>query len=499
MTRNNDFFDQIDDYCLEQLSNSEKLEFEAELTLNPELNNEMELWMDIRQAVQEKEVLNLREELCKVAAQKNSILSGSESFDLLNEISDFQEITEILSPEELINYFDSLPKAHAYLHEASPKENTHHFYKEQNGHKVDDITEDFEDFDLLEFDGLEEAILEKDILQFRQTLKQVAESVQPQFNVEDIDEYLNNELAGDDLLDFESALFKNHALREEVKLQKGIDDALGEFDVIGLRDQISNILRSETSWNVTEQSIEDFVDGILEGDLLDEFNSEFGDNSDLQAEVTLRKQVNEAIGEKDIFDLRSKLNSARELSDSKKVTMIIPNTKSEQIRFWRNSVAIFILLVGLAGVFRNVIFTDDRMYESYYTTPSWSPERSVSSELSLLQQANAAYSNADYSNVILILNQLPTSAANNPVYQFYKAASLQNLQDYSKSIELYSMVIEQGDNLFVEEAKWYRSLCYLKIGNEETAKQELLAVIERKGHFENDAKALLRRLRYTMK
>ena len=499
MTRNTDFFDQIEDYCLEQLEGDFKLEFEAELVRNPKLRNELDLWMEIQSAIEEKEILTLRDKLENVAKQNKPVISSNESFELLNEFSDIQEISEILSSEELINFYDSLPKVHVYHHVSTTNENIHQFYKKQNGSDVIDIVDDLNDFDLEEFEGLEEAILEKDILQFRQTLKQVAKSVEPQFTVEEIDDYINGELTERDLIDFERDLFQNRSLQDEVKLHQDIDVAIQENDIMNLRNQISNILQTETSWNVSEKSIEDFIDGVLEGELLDEFNFELQDNTDLMAEVELRKQVNDSIIEKDIFDLRKELQAIKESSEVKKVKMIIPETKIGQIKFWRSSVAILVVLIGLAGVLRNGLVSVKNTYDNYFEAPAWSPERSLSSEITLLQQANIAYSNADYAQVVKILDQLPKSSNENPVFDFYKSASLQNLDKYNDAIAGYTKVINHGDNLFIEEAEWYRSLCYLKLGNQAKAKQELLAVIDKKGHFEKDAKAVLRRLKYSMK
>ncbi len=496
MTRKTDFFDQIEDYCFDQLEGEIKLEFEAELLTNPQLRDELELWMEIQGAIEEKEILTLRNKLENVANQNKPEISSNESFELLEEFSEIQEISEILSAEELINFYDSLPKVHAYHHVSTSNENIHHFYKEQNVSKVLDIENDVNDFDLAEFEGLEEAILEKDILQFRQTLKQVAKSVEPQFSVEEIDNYLNGELSGSELFDFESDMLQNPSLKDEVMLHRDIDLAIDENDIMALRNQISNILQTETSWNVSEKSIEDFVDGVLEGKLLEEFNLELQDNTDLIAEVKLRKQINESIGEKDIFDLRSELKAAREAAEVKKVKMIIPETKTEQMKFWRSSVAILIVLLGLTGVLRNSFVSVDNTYNNYFETPAWSPERSLSSEITLLQQANMSYLRDDYADVVRILE---SSNNENPVINFYKAVSLQNLNNYSDAVDGYTKVIIHGDNLFIEEAQWYRGLCYLKLENYDRAKTELLAVIDRKGHFENDAKAVMRRLKYSFK
>lgn len=503
MIHNTDFFDQIEEYCEEQLPEELKTKFEEELSVNPELRKEVEFRMEIRDAVLEMDVLNFREKLKKVAVQSKSSGNGNESFELLNEFSDIQELKNVLSSEELINFYDSLPKAHAYHHEATSNENIHQFYKDQL-EESKNLDEDIDDLDLeldMELEGLDEAILEKDILNLRQTLKQVAKSVEPQFTVEEIDEYINGELTGSELIDFENDLVENRSLREEIQLHHDVEAAVQENDLMDLRNQLSSIIQSETSWNVSEQSIEDFIDGILEGENYNEFVAELKDNTDLIAEVKLRRQINDAIVEKDVFELRDKLKAAKEVSEVKKVKMLVPESKSELFRYVRSSVAVIILLLGIGGILSNGLTSRDGIYDNYFNAPSWSAERSVTSELSTWQNANLAYMKADWNSVIKYLDKetAPANTSEYAVAEFYKAASLQNMNKFKEAISEYSNVIKQGDNLFVEEAEWYRGLCYIKLGQKVQAKQELLAVIERKGHFEKDAKAVLRKLRYTLK
>lgn len=494
-----DFFDKIEDYCIEQLEENSRLEFEEELKKNPKLRSELDFWIEIKNALLEKEVITLRNKLKNDIPQMKPAISGNELFESFNDFSDIQELTEMLSSEELINFYDSLPKVHVYHHESRSNENIHHFYKEQKVLETPDVEDDFDNIELKDFDGLEEAILEKDILHFRQTLKQVAKSVEPQFTIEEIDNYINGELTGSELLDFENDIYQNSSLKDEVELHQNIEKSLMEFDVINLRNQISNILRTETSWKVSEKSIEDFIDGILEGEALAEFNSELNDNTDLIAEVKLRNQINESIAEFDIFNLRKELTAAKESADIKKINMIIPETKSEKWKFLRRSVAVMVILLGIAGVLRNSFVSTENTYEHYFVTPAWSPERSVSNEITLLQKANIAYVNAEYAKVVKILGELSSTGNESAVFDFYEAASFQEMNKYNEAILEYTRVINQGDNLFIEEAEWYRSLCYLKLKNYEKSRTELLAVIERKGHYQNDAKAIMRRLKYSLK
>lgn len=496
------FFDQIEDYCLGQLEENFKLEFETELKNSRLLRNELELWLEIQSAIEEKEILILRDKLENVNIQNKPAMSGNESFELLNEFSEIEEISEILSTEELINFYISLPQVHAYHHVATSNENNHQFYKKQNAvdiNGIQDIDDDLGDFGLEEFEGLEQAILEKDILHFRQTLKQVAKSVELQFSAEEIDNYINVELNELNVLEFERDLFQNRSLRDEMKLHQDIDMAIQEKEIMILRNQINNILQTETSWNVSEKSIEDYIDGVLEGELLDEFNSELKDNTDLMAEVELRRQVNESINEKDIFELRNGLITVRNASEVKKVKMIFPESKEGQIVFWRSSVAIVVVLLGLTGVIGKSLVSVNKTYDKYYETPSWSPERSTSNEITLVKKANISYMNEDFKQVVKIIDEVPETNSISPVLDFYKAASLQELDKFDEAIAGYSKVISHGDNMFIEESEWYRSLCYLKLGNHEKANTELLAVIERKGYFENEAKSVLRRLKYSSK
>ncbi len=496
MTPKFDYFEQIEDYCMEVLSTDAKLQFETELKLDAELRSEVKLMTEIQSAIAEKDVTNLRNKLKNVASQNKSTNSQNDSFDILNEFSDIHEMNEELSSEELINFFDSMPKVHVHQHEMTTNENTHQFYKEQNNAKVNDEFDEIENVGFEEFEGIEEAILEKDIISFRQTLTQVSKSMEPQFSVGEIDAFLNDELTEIELTDFEKELAGNRDLTEEVELHRELSNAIHENEIIGLRKQVSKIMATETSWNVSAENIEDFIDGKLDGALLAEFNAELEENSDLMAEVNLRRQINEIIGENDIRKLRTELKDAKQLAEVNKVRNLIPISDNKLYKFLRTSVAAIVLLIAVAGVFNSGYFSIDKTYDKFFESPSWSAERSVSVDVTLLQEAQSAFMAEDYQHVV---EMKENSVSNNPVFQFYAGASSQKMDEFNDAIADYSQVINHGDNLFIEEAEWYRSLCYMKLGNMMQAKQELLVVTNRNGYFKHDAKAVLRRLKFARK
>ncbi|MCD6355399.1 MAG: hypothetical protein J7L95_07605 [Prolixibacteraceae bacterium] len=501
MTPKAEFFEMIEDYCLGQLSEIEKHEFESELGRNSELKDEVNLQLEIQSAITETDVIDLREKLESVAGPLKSEGGEEEFFKLLDDFTNIEEIKDNISPEELINYYDSLPKVHVYQRELVSNENIHQFYKEQSKAEVNDKDNSLNEIDVdnfEEFEGLEEAILEKDILDLRETLSQVAKSVKPQYSTKEIDKYLDGELTGDELELFEVELEQNHSLEEEIELHEELKDAVMEKDILDLRGQLSDIMRTETSWSVSEQSIEDFIDEVLEGELLKEFNAEYSENTDLMAEVSLRKNVNNAIGEKDIFKLRDRLQKAREDVSDTEIKSLVPQAGLKIMNNLKQKVAIIILLIGLGGILSIGLNSPDKTYRQFYNSPEWAPERSVTTSIGYLQKANMYYSNRDYENAITVLDQGLQAESEKFVFHFYKGASFQNMNKLNDAIAEYNEVLRQGDNLYIEEAEWNRSLCYLKLGEKDIAKTQFEAIIDRKGFYEKVAKAVLRRLKFSL-
>ena len=125
------YFEQIDDYCLNQLDAEATVKFEAELKLDAELRKEVKLRMEIQEAICELDISDLRNKLKNVASQSKNVEPQKQSFELLSDFSDFEELKEELSSEELINFFDSMPKVHVHQHEMTSNENIHHrsFFK----------------------------------------------------------------------------------------------------------------------------------------------------------------------------------------------------------------------------------------------------------------------------------------------------------------------------------------------------------------------------------
>lgn len=166
------------------------------------------LFEDISQAVSEKDILDLRANLSSIAQ------STSKHERSLEEIEDFlngdldEELTDLIRAESQVNSALSVEIA---LHG---------------------------EIDL--------AVQEKDIIRLREGLQQMMQNEYSHSrSIEEIEDYLGEELEASLLADFESELIMNSGLASDVAFHSEIDKAAMESDVISLRDSLQHISREE--------------------------------------------------------------------------------------------------------------------------------------------------------------------------------------------------------------------------------------------------------------
>jgi len=501
MTRKADFFFFFEDFCLKRLSEKEKMEFKVEMLHNDELREETRLHEEIQSAISEKDVLTLRNKLTEIASLYNKSKINA-TFEILQDLNNLNLPESTNEEVDISKFRDSMPRVHVYQHNKTNGENIHQYYREQNNKKINgskDAVNGFDSNEFEKFEGLEEALLEEDVMQLRDQLKQVAGSVKLQYPTEKIDDYLNGNLSEKDTKLFEAEITKNKKLEKEVKLYKELAEAIHENDIMNLRETISGIVRRETSWSATDREIEDYIEGNLQATYLERIENELIQNSDLRKEVLLRKQVNESLAEKDILALRKKLGNVEDESKIRDLKSVVPDSKTRLLRFIRNSVAVVVLII--CGITFNNFWhnTTGDVYNTNFETPSVGPERSTESDFQLLSEGHSNYSQQEYLKAIPIYLQVIDKNSDDFVARFFLGASYQNINEFNKAINEYGKVIAHGNNQFIEEAEWYRALCYLKIGEKKNARKELLAIENKKGDFSNRASGVLRKMKYLRK
>jgi len=166
------------------------------------------LFEDIREAVTEKDILDLRANLRSIGQSTSKHEHSLEEIEeLINGELD-QELERMIREEAMSN---SALGAEITLH-----------------------------------GEIDQAVQEKDILRLRSGL---AAMMQNEYShsrsIEEIDDYLGQELDGSMLADFEAELLMNSGLASDVAFHREIDKASSEGDIISLREKLQGISRAE--------------------------------------------------------------------------------------------------------------------------------------------------------------------------------------------------------------------------------------------------------------
>ena len=103
-----------------------------------------------------------------------------------------------------------------------------------------------------------------------------------------------------------------------------------------------------------------------------------------------------------------------------------------------------------------------------------------------------AYRDRDFAGALHIADSLSTLSPNDPL-QLYRSVCLITLDKYKDAIPLLSALArDKGE--FQDAARWYLSLIYLKQGQVEACKEQLLTLQNTSTYIRNEAKVLISKL-----
>lgn len=459
---------------------------------NPQKHNGYDPWKEIMEAISEKEIMSLRESLQKIAVEKDQHPSGSADSFHLTEKQDFSALFDEQSPcfPEVDDLPDPLPRIHLHHHKRIQGETIHQFYKEQlkTEEEVSDelFSTEFEE----EWSSVEEAVQEKDIMELRHKLQFIGKNVSTHpFSADEIGAYLEGSMLPGDLQYFEDELALNPDLQADIELNLELEEAVGEEDVMELRDMMGDILRRQNSTTRDVVEIDAFLEGELNGEDYEEFVREMYENKGLSDEVKLIREVNAALSESEIMELRNELQQiSRDIyrQESKSVLQVTPGLKG--LTKIGTVAAAMVLVFGFSLLFRTHAPSSLEIYDRFYDSPrALSAFRSASKADDLLNQGIQFYNKGDYASALNCFGSIGKEGENNPAAQFFSGASYQNLQQFSNAVTEYDKVILHKHNLFVEQAEWYRALSLIGSGKFDKASTQLNLIVASKGFYARNA------------
>jgi tetratricopeptide (TPR) repeat protein len=466
----------------------------------PLTHNGHDLRKEVEEAIAEKDIILLRQQLQTITKDIPSKETKPDGFFNLAENMDYLEFLENY-PSGTLNVeipAESLPKIHLHQHLRNSFENSHQFYEVQHKESENVAVIDPEVETEESWHEIEDALREKDIMSLRESLSHIYTCTDTSFYaLEDIENYRDGRMNPDEVVRFEEELTGNSELKASLQLDSELQEAVGEVDVMKLRESLGRILQNNNSTSKTIKEIESFLDGELNEEARTSFIEELLENDGLRKEIRMVQEINTALSEKSVIQLRDNLHRISGEVYQLQEKSVFSLKKGTATRKKAAIVAaVVVITFGVSAFLQNSGNSDRKTYDRFYTIPeSVTTYRSYPSNIKNdLNSGFEYYQKKDYTTALTYFLRVIESDTSYPAAQFYSGASYQNLEQFQKAIPHYDKVIKHNNNLFLEQATWYSALCQVGIGDKSSAISKLKEIVKRNGFYSNDATLLLRKL-----
>jgi tetratricopeptide (TPR) repeat protein len=237
-----------------------------------------------------------------------------------------------------------------------------------------------------------------------------------------------------------------------------------------------------------------FIERYVAGDMNDAekiwFEKELEGNQKLRYEVNLSKRTDEVLKNKNISTLRSKLS---EIEKSREVYLPV-NKSKRPVYMTLAAVVAGMVMIGSIVLFSGRNLSSDEIINRYYKAyePPTTQRSAFSASNNDFTLALEFYNTHNYEKAAILFNKVLKS--NPKDMQSTLLNGVANFEDkkYPDAKQSFVNVINDNNNLFIESAKWYLALCYIKTNEKDKAIEQLQLIKNEGGMYKNDAKNIIR-------
>jgi tetratricopeptide (TPR) repeat protein len=242
--------------------------------------------------------------------------------------------------------------------------------------------------------------------------------------------------------------------------------------------------------------IEAYIDGDLSPLEQLELEQSLVKDRSLASELRLVQDINLALEEDEILDLRLTLAgiAATETASALRRRRIIPEFRPWGIRV---AASVAILLASSLWYFYGFRQAPEDLYADYFEPyPSLYAVRSANQpiETAEIVRAMEPYVKGDFIQAQANLELLLKRDAGRIDLMFYLGICEMKLNETGKAVSTFEFVIHSGNQVFINHAQWYRALALLADGRIAQAKDAFRQIVKMDNSFSKDARRILMRL-----
>jgi len=231
--------------------------------------------------------------------------------------------------------------------------------------------------------------------------------------------------------------------------------------------------------------IEAYIQGDLNEKEVKAFEHAMEHDQELTSEYHLRRDIEDALMDDDILELKEQMQD-------------IMSEKAASPMGWFKRKAVMgavvgalVLSLGSLGYYAaqsQQVPTTEEIFKQYYQPYSVTiTDRSGSNEInSLLTTAMQKYKQHDYDQALQLFQQVLTKRED-VAASLYSGISYMEIEKYKKANKSFRDVVNDKDNLYVDQARWYMSMCHLRLGNIDDARDILQALADQSDYYRDKA------------
>jgi tetratricopeptide (TPR) repeat protein len=240
--------------------------------------------------------------------------------------------------------------------------------------------------------------------------------------------------------------------------------------------------------------IDSYVGNELDEAGLKSFEMELSINHDLALEFNLEKDLEKVLSQQDLLDFRAKCILAQnELNLSgRKFVKVVQFTR----KYWYAAASLLLiaLVAGSLILINPGGYSPEKLFKMYYKSgETIGVSRSGNGNM---VEALLFFSKNDFQAANGLFNKILANDPKNFAVMYYSGISNIEMENYSKAIQMFESIIQDGDNLYIENAEWYLGLSHLIAGNADQASKIFESIASTPDHYyAKDAKSILEKIK----
>lgn len=243
--------------------------------------------------------------------------------------------------------------------------------------------------------------------------------------------------------------------------------------------------------------VDEYIYGELDIDEMQHFEQSINTESNPKKEYLLYTDINQAILEEDVMLLRESLDAMYKEVHETKIKKLPIEFPKRKVYYAAASIALLIATGGMVYEYSKPSLNNNAIYDKYFAPYEVSVTyRSGNEEVDrILIKALEEYENQDYRNAVQLFEKVLEKRSADFAANLYSGISLMETEKYQKATNSFQTIITHNNNLFIEQAKWYLAMCYIKTGQTKKAEITLNELVAIDSYYKKPAKKVLNDLK----